>query len=110
MKYFLAILTLGLLIGCGQQEEPTVNNGGQDPRPIVIMKDGSLMFDSNPMSEAELVTMIKELVEKDYNSESSSQHATVILEAEPETSADKIDRIKKLIRANGGFSDPEKGL
>ncbi len=110
MKYFLAILTLALLIGCGQQEEITVVDGGQDQRPIVIMQDGTLMFDSEPLSEEALVTMIKELVEKDFNSDSPSQYSTVILEAEPETSADKIARVKELITNNGGFADPEKGL
>ena len=102
IKHVLIILLLTVLIGCGRKEQPKVIVDAMDERPLVITKDGQLMFDSKPMTENELVTMVKERVEKGMLSKVRSQYGTIIVEPDPETPYGNVRKIEELIMKHGG--------
>jgi hypothetical protein len=91
-----------ILFGCGQQEQPRVIVDVMDRRPVIITKDGQLLFESKPMTRDELVKMVKERVEKDRLSQVPSQHSTILLEPDPETPYKKFREIEDLIMENDG--------
>jgi len=102
MKHVLMLLLLTVLTGCGRHEQTKVIVDIMDERPVVITKDGQLLFESKAMSRDELVVMVKERVEKDRQSTVSSQYSTILIEPDSETPNGTVQDIKKLIRDSGG--------
>jgi len=98
----ILLVLLAVLFGCRQHEEGKVVVDEHDPRPVVIARDGQLMFDSTPLTESNLVAMVKERVERDMQSKVPSQYATIIVEPDPETPYGRVREIKELIMKHGG--------
>jgi biopolymer transport protein ExbD len=108
MKNIIVIALLAVFAGCGGQQTPEVIVDAHDFSPVVITKDGQLMFESKPMTQTELVEMVKERVERDMVSTARSQYSTIILEPDPETPFEKVREIQDLIMKHGGNPGSER--
>ena len=98
----VAILILGVMIGCRQKESPRVVVDVMDERPVVIAKDGGLSFEGKTITEESLGRMIEERVEKDRLSKVPSQFSTILFEPHPGAPTGRLQGLQNLIRKHGG--------
>jgi hypothetical protein len=104
IRHAILFVLPAVIVGCGRQDRGKVVVEAYEPRPIVITKNGELLFESNPLTESNLIAMVKERVEKDMRSQIPSQYATIIVEPDPETPYGKVREVKELIMKHGGTS------
>jgi len=102
MKYVTHVLVtaafLGILSGCGRK----VTVEARDHRPVRITRDGRLTFESEPMTEADLVALVADRLERDRQSGVPSQYSLVLIQPDGDTPYAKVRSVGDIIAEAGG--------
>jgi len=102
MKYakyiIVTVVLLVALFGCGRK---VIVEAGDD-RPVTITRDGKLFYESQRISEDDLVLLVENRLEQDRQSSESSQYNIIMIQPDGETPYAEVRRISFVVINAGG--------